>query len=133
MESRHLDRDHETLTNPAKSDKDSESLVVVGSSAGGIEALGVLVSSLGEDFPAPLVIAQPLDPLRPSHLATILERRTKLPVVSVKEPKPLERGKVYVVPSNQHVVIQDGIVRLENDHGNRPRPSVDLLLSTAAK
>jgi len=129
-----LDRDHEKSTTPDKSGKDSENLVVVGSSAGGIEALGVLVGSLAEDFPAPLVIAQHLDPRRPSHLATILERRTKLPVVSVKkEPTPLEDGKVYVVPSNQHVVIQDGVVRLEEDHGNRPRPSVDLLLSTAAK
>ncbi|TMQ72407.1 MAG: hypothetical protein E6K80_02850 [Candidatus Eisenbacteria bacterium] len=111
----------------------SDNLVVVGSSAGGIEALGILLGSLGEDFPAPLVLAQHLDPRRPSHLASILERRTKLPIVSVVEPTPLEPGKVYVVPSNQHVMIQDGSVRLEADHGNRPRPSVDLLLSSAAE
>ena len=111
----------------------SHNLVVVGSSAGGIEALSVLVGSLPGDFPAPLVLAQHLDPRRPSHLASILERKSKLPVVTVLEPTPLEPGKVYVVPSNQHVVIQDGSVRLEADHGNRPRPSVDLLLSTAAQ
>src|SRR5436190_4751460 len=116
-----------------ESDQASKNLVVVGASAGGIEALGVLVSSLAGDFPAPLVLAQHLDPRRPSHLATILERRSKLPVVTVLERTPLERGKVYVVPSNQHVVIQDGSVQLEADHGNRPRPSVDLLLSTAAE
>src|SRR5262245_4796153 len=113
-------------------DEKNESLVVVGASAGGIEALGVLVGSLGQDFEAPVVVAQHLDPRRPSHLASILERKSKLPIVTVLEPTPLERGKVYVVPSNQHVVIQDGQVRLEADHGNRPRPSIDLLLSTAA-
>ncbi|MBA2758896.1 MAG: chemotaxis protein CheB, partial [Chloroflexia bacterium] len=44
-------------------------LVVVGSSAGGIEALGTLVAGLPADFPAPIVIAQHLDPNHQSHLA----------------------------------------------------------------
>ena len=43
-------------------------LVVVGSSAGGIEALSTLVAALPKDFAAPLVIAQHLDPEHPSHL-----------------------------------------------------------------
>src|SRR5262250_552508 len=94
-------------------DKKSDNLIVVGASAGGIEALGVLVGSLGDDFPAPVVLAQHLDPRRPSHLASILERKSRLPIVTVLEPTPLEPGKVYVVPSNQHVVIHDGMVRLE--------------------
>ena len=108
-------------------------LVVVGSSAGGIEALSVVFGSLRADFPAPLVIAQHLDPNRASQLGTILERRCVLPVVLVSETRRLEPGHVYVVPSNKHVVIQDGHVALEGDHGQRPRPSVDLLLSTAAE
>lgn len=110
-------------------------LVVVGSSAGGIGALSVLVGALPADFAAPVVIAQHLDPHRPSHLNTVLERRSTLPVVVVPEgdPTPLDAGRVYVVPSNRHVRIVDGHVALEDDHGGRPRPSVDLLLSTAAR
>lgn len=110
-------------------------LVVVGSSAGGVGALSVLVSTLPEDFPAPIVLAQHLDPLRPSNLNTILERRSKLPIVLVRdqEPNKLEAGKIYVVPANRHVTISDGYVKLEGDHEGRPRPSVDLLLSTAAR
>jgi two-component system CheB/CheR fusion protein len=107
-------------------------LVVVGSSAGGIEALSILVSSLPKDFPAPMVLAQHLDPYRPSNLDQILERRSTLPIVVVQDSTQLEVGKVYVVPANRHVAIRDGLVRLEDDHGNRPRPSVDLLLSSAA-
>ena len=42
---------------------------------GGIEALPTFVSTLPRDFPAPIVIAQHLDPKRPSHLGEILERR----------------------------------------------------------
>ncbi len=51
-----------------------DQLVVVGSSAGGIEALSVLVGSLPADLPAAVVIAQHLDPDRPSHLGAILAR-----------------------------------------------------------
>ena len=108
-------------------------LVVVGASAGGIGALSIFVSTLASDFPAPVVVAQHLDPQRPSNLGTILERHSTVPVVVVSEPTRMEPGKVYVVPSNRHVAIMDGEVYLEDDHEGRPRPSVDRLLSTAAK
>ena len=49
-------------------------LVVVGSSAGGIGALSGLVSSLPDDFDAPIVVAQHLDPKRESHLPPVLSR-----------------------------------------------------------
>ena len=116
------------------SENRTSDLVVVGSSAGGVGALSTLVSTLNENFPAPIVLAQHLDPQRPSHLGSILERRTNLPVVVVDEhsPTPLESGKIYVVPANRHVKIDDGHVLLEGDHNNRPKPSVDLLLSSAA-
>jgi two-component system CheB/CheR fusion protein len=116
----------------AKGEKASH-LVVVGSSAGGIEALSTLLGTLPEAFPAAIVLAQHLDPGRPSFLSTILIRKTSLPVVLVEKQTPLENGKVYLVPANQHVIIEDGKVKPEGDHGNRPRPSVDLLLSSAAK
>jgi len=114
---------------------DKADLVVVGASAGGVGALSILVSSLNKSFPAPIVIAQHLDPQRPSHLGSILERRSTLPIVVVSEDgqTKLEGGRVYVVPANRHVKISDGHVYLEGDHGERPRPSVDLLLSSAAQ
>src|SRR5690242_17766685 len=58
-------------------------LVAVGASAGGIDALSTLVSTLPEGFPAPVVIAQHLDPRRRSHLPEILSRKSALPVRSV--------------------------------------------------
>jgi two-component system CheB/CheR fusion protein len=110
-------------------------LVVVGSSAGGVGALSTLVSTLHKNFPAPIVMAQHLDPQRPSHLGEILERRSALPIVVVNEliPTQLERGKIYVVPANSHVKINDGHVYLESDKTERPAPSVDKLLSSAAE
>src|SRR5690348_16932489 len=106
-------------------------LVVVGSSAVGVGALSTLVSTLNKNYPAPIELAQHLDPQRPSNPVSILERRSNLPVVIVGEQFPtlLERGKTYVVPANRHVKIRDGHVLPEGDHGDRPKPSVDLLLS----
>lgn len=107
-------------------------LVVVGSSAGGVEALSLLVSTLPADFPAPIVLAQHLDPSRFSNLGHILERQSTLPIVVLESRAALQSGIVYVVPANRHVSIHDGYVILEGDHPARIRPSVDLLLSTAA-
>src|SRR5262245_63407216 len=82
-------------------------LVVVGASAGGIDALSTLVATLPKGFPAPIVIAQHLDPRRRSHLPEILARRTELPVRSVEERDRLEPGVVYIVPANRDVEITD--------------------------
>ena len=123
------------MTNSPESSSRSDDLVVVGSSAGGVGALSTLVSTLNKSFPAPIVLAQHLDPQRPSQLGSILERRSVLPIVVVSEnpPTALEKGKIYVVPANRHVRIRDGHVHLEADHGDRPKPSVDMLLSSAAQ
>src|ERR687886_713200 len=107
-------------------------LVVVGASAGGIDALCTLVATLPREFPAPLVIAQHLDPGRPSHLAQILARRSTLPVQQVTGHAPLENGVVFVVPANHHVEITDHAISLRTRDGGRSMPSVDLLLTTAA-
>ena len=108
-------------------------LVVVGSSAGGIEALSQLVSALPEEFPAPIVIAQHLDPERKSHLQQILSRRSTLPVKTLVDNEPLEAGVVFVVPANYHVNITDSEISLHEDHSGRPKPSVDRLMRTASE
>src|SRR5215472_13869282 len=108
-------------------------LVVVGSSAGGVEALSVLVNTLPADFPAAVVLAQHLDSSRPSTLDSILQRRTVLPVEVVNSSSALKAGKIYVVPSNHHIVIKNGHVRMQEDQIRRPRPSVDVLFSSAAE
>src|SRR5438309_8001693 len=107
-------------------------LVVIGSSAGGIEALSTLLETLPEDFPAPIVIAQHIDPHRPSHLAEILARHSKLPVRTLADREELRPGVVFVVPANRHVQINDRDVVLRENQLGGPKPSVDLLLSTAA-
>jgi two-component system CheB/CheR fusion protein len=107
-------------------------LVVIGASAGGIEALSRVMGSLPPDFPAPVVIAQHLDPRRPSHLGEILSRHATLPIKVVEDTASLEDGVIYVVPSNRLVEIVRGELRLRPAKRGSVAPSVDLLLETAA-
>ncbi|MBV9323525.1 MAG: PAS domain S-box protein [Chloroflexi bacterium] len=108
-------------------------LVVVGASAGGIEALSTLVSTLHPSFPAPIILAQHLDPSRFSHLREILANRAGLPVQTVQDREPLRNGTIYVVPADRHVEISDHSVHvLTESRRGRPAPSIDLLLGSAA-
>jgi two-component system CheB/CheR fusion protein len=111
-------------------------LVVVGASAGGIEALSTLVATLPANFSIPIVIAQHVDPGRPSRLAEILERHSTLPVRTVVDahPQPLVPGVVYVVPADRNVEITDHVVGLRpaGVGARHPKPSINLLLSSAA-
>jgi len=121
------------MENEATADKRPSYLVVVGASAGGIEALSALTTALPPDFPAPIVIAQHLSPHRVSSLAEILSRRTQLPVRTVTAQEPLEPGVIFVVPPDRDVMITDHEVQVRHEDGVGPRPSVDLLFRSAAE
>ena len=107
-------------------------LVVIGSSAGGIDALSQLLQHLPTPFPAPIVVAQHLDPRRPSHLAAILAKVSPVPVVSVEDSTKLEEGTVYLLPATSQIEFVDHTVTLQPDAGPRPVPSIDRLLEAAS-
>jgi len=90
------------------------------------------VASLPADFPAPIVIAQHLDPRRPSHLHEILARRATLPVRVVEDREALEDGVIFVVPSNRLVDISHGDLRLRAAKSGAVAPSIDVLFESAA-
>ncbi len=111
---------------------DRSHLVVIGASAGGVETLEVLASTLPPAFSAPIVIAQHLSPRRESLLGEILARRSPLPVRTVTDRESLEPGVVYVVPPNRDVVVTEHEIRVLED-GKGPHPSIDLLFTSAAE
>jgi len=93
-----------------------------------------MLASLGAAFPAPIVVAQHLDPRVPSHLAAILGKRTPLRVVAVDGREELTSGTVYVVPSDRQVRISDQHVEVRSDSRvGGPKPSIDLLFASAAE
>ena len=118
------------------SDEDAgfSQLVVIGSSAGGIEALSRLVATLPKEFGAPIVVAQHLDPRRVSRLGEILARHSTLPVRTVADYERLQPGTVFVVPADRDIEITDHDIRLRSEPTLRhPKPSIDLLLTSAAR
>lgn len=109
-------------------------VVALAASAGGLAALGALLSGLPDDFPAALVIVQHLDPRHRSLMADILSRRTKLKVKQAAEGDRLSPGIVYVAPPNRHLLVNpDGSLSLsQTELVHFVRPSADLLFESVA-
>jgi two-component system chemotaxis response regulator CheB len=108
-------------------------IVAVGASAGGIEALRLLLHELPADLPAAIFIVLHVHRDTPSLLPAILQRETQLPVSSAVDGEPIETPHVYVAPPDRHLLIGEGKARVvfgpkENWH----RPAVDPLLRSAA-
>jgi two-component system, chemotaxis family, protein-glutamate methylesterase/glutaminase len=108
-------------------------LVVIGSSAGGVDTLKRVVAGLPKDLEASVCIVLHIAPASPSALARILARSGPLACRQAADGDPLEPGQILVAPPDRHLVIEDNYVRLtvgprENGH----RPSVDALFRSAA-
>jgi len=108
-------------------------IIVVGASAGGIDALKKLIQGLPKDFPASIFVVQHLSPHRESTLPDILQRVSKLPVSSPDHQKKIQQGHIYIAPPDKHLVLENSHMNLV--HGpkeNHSRPSVDVLFRSAA-
>jgi two-component system, chemotaxis family, protein-glutamate methylesterase/glutaminase len=109
-------------------------IVVVGASAGGVEALGTLIAGLPAELPAALFVCLHVSPGGTSVLPHILSRKTAMPVAAARDGEPIQRGRVYVAPPDHHMLIEDGHVSLT--HGPREnglRPAIDPLFRSAAR
>jgi len=101
---------------------------------GGVETLSKLVSSLPEDFKAPLLVVMHTAADGPGLLPEILRRAGRLPAKHAEEGDRIAPGKIYVAPPDQHLLVDDGRLRLSRGPMvNRSRPSVDVLFQTAAE
>ena len=108
--------------------------MVVGASAGGVEALVGLAASLPADLPAAVFVVLHLPATGTSALPDILSRHGPLAATHVKDGEPIENGRIYVAPPDYHLLLRSGHVHLtrgprENGH----RPAVDTLFRSAAR
>lgn len=109
-------------------------IIVVGASAGGVEALRTLVASLPKEFPGTVFIVMHTAPDSPGVLAQILDRASPLPARVAANRERFRPGHVYVAPPDHHLLLEPGMMRLtRGPKENRFRPAIDPLFRSAAQ
>lgn len=108
-------------------------VVAIGASAGGVEALVELVAKFPADLPAAVCITVHVSPLTRSALPAILNRSGSLPAAHATDAEPIQPSRIYVAPPDRHLLVTPGRLRItrgprENGH----RPSIDAMFRSAS-
>ena len=126
----HSQPQHAADTLPAPQFRD---IVAIGASAGAIEALTALVSTLPADFSGSLFVVLHMRPDAGSKVPHILARAGALPVVAPEDMTTIQRGRIYLASPDRHLLIERDRVRVvRGPKENRHRPAIDPLFRSAA-
>ena len=108
------------------------SLVVIGASWGGLNAMSKLFAALPSDFKVPIVVVQHRSRHADNLLASLLQDVTPLRVVDVEDKEPLDPSGIYIAPANYHLMVENGYLSLTTDPLVRfSRPSIDVTFISA--
>lgn len=108
-------------------------LVVIGASAGGIEALQQVLTRLPGDLNAAVLVVIHTSSHSGGLLPKVLQRGGKLPVMHPVDGTLIQRGQVYVAPPNFHMIVEGDALRvIQGPRENLHRPAIDPLFRSAA-
>jgi two-component system chemotaxis response regulator CheB len=111
----------------------TKDIVVIGTSAGGVEALQRLCATLPAGFPAAIFVTQHLSPSARSVLPQLLNRAGPLPALSPCDGDAIEPGRIYVAAPDLHMLLRsERILMRRGPNENRTRPAVNALFRSAA-
>ena len=114
-------------------DRIPRDVIVVGASAGGVTAIMHLLELLPADLPAAMAVVLHRSPFYETQLPVVLGRHSGLTVIEPADGATVEHGVVYVAPRDQHLLMDDRVVRLDRGpKQHRTRPAIDPLFSSAA-
>jgi len=109
-------------------------IVVIGCSAGGVEALPALLQKFPRNTPASFFVVMHVSAMTESYLPRIIGRSTKMPCAHAMDGDPIVKGKIYVAPPDHHLLLEpDRMVLGHGPRENRHRPAVDPLFRSAAQ
>src|SRR5215813_5531470 len=108
-------------------------IIVIGTSAGGVEALQELVGQLPPNLPAAVFAVMHMYPRASSYLPEILSRSGPLPAVHPNDGDQIENTRIYVAPPDHHLVIERDHVHLgTGPKEQQQRPCVNVTFRSAA-
>jgi two-component system chemotaxis response regulator CheB len=113
---------------------DTIQAVVIGSSAGAVEALLQILPALPADYPFPVLVVVHLPPIVSVSLASLFTGHCRMPVKEAEDKEPISAGTIYFAPPNYHLLVEpDFRLSLSNEEPVLfSRPSVDVLFESAA-
>ena len=119
---------------PLRSGAPRQSLVAIGSSAGGPAALEVLLKGLPKDFPAAIVLVQHVDQVFAAGMAEWLSSASGLQVRLAREGEPPQSGTVLLAGTNHHIrLLKNGTLAYTAEPVNEIyRPSIDVFFESVA-
>lgn len=121
-----------TMSTPTEERREVERVIVIGASAGGVDALMRFVSHLSRPLPAPILIALHIG-AHESALPQLLERRCNLDVAHARNGEPLRAGVIRIAPPDGHLMLDGSILVLSaGPKENYARPAIDPLFRSAA-
>jgi two-component system chemotaxis response regulator CheB len=108
--------------------------IVIGASAGAVQALLVLLPTLPASFSLPILVVVHVPTDRDNALISLLQARCRLAVKEAEDKEPVIGGTVYFAPADYHLLVEaDGGLALSADEPvNYSRPSIDVLFESAA-
>jgi two-component system, chemotaxis family, protein-glutamate methylesterase/glutaminase len=108
-------------------------IIVIGASAGGVEALMTVVHALPAHFPASVFVVLHISARKPSGLPTLLCHTGPLRAFHPIDNALIERERIYVAPPDSHLLVEVGQVRLSKGLKEKgTRPAIDPLFRSAA-
>jgi len=108
--------------------------IVIGASAGALEALSVILPALPGNFDLPLMVVVHIPPDKRSVLAELFQAKSRIVVLEAEDKQPIRGGTAYFAPPNYHLLVEaNGTLSLSSDEQVLfSRPSIDVLFETAA-
>ncbi|RMO94580.1 Protein-glutamate methylesterase [Pseudomonas syringae pv. philadelphi] len=108
--------------------------IVVGASAGGVEALLRIFSALRPGFSLPVLTVLHLPDDRRSQLAHVFQNRLQIPVKEADDKEDIVPGTLYFAPSSYHLSVESdrSLSLSQEDRVFYSRPSIDILFDSAA-
>lgn len=108
--------------------------IVIGASAGGVQALSHILPALPADFPSPVLVVVHVPPGKDNTLVELFARKCAAPVKEAEDKEPLRAGTIYFAPPDYHLLVEtaDALALSTDEVVNHSRPAIDVLFETAA-